>query len=86
MKKYAVKAMKGKEFFYSKKDVIELGNRSKEILDYAINALNDLKTGYFACKDNEVWCICDDEYLLRNYATFKAVIGKNGFRVNRTSW
>ena len=83
MTKYAVKAMKGREFFYSKKDVIELGDRSQKILDCAIDSLNALTEGRFACKDNEVWRVCDDVYVCRDYATWKAIIGKNGFRIRR---
>ena len=78
---YAVKCLKGKEYMYSKELVIELGKRSKKTLEYAIDSLNALKDGKFACKENETWRICDDVYMCKNYAEYKAIIGKNGFRV-----
>ena len=84
MSMYAVKSPKGKEFFYSKKIVIDLGNRTKKVLDYAIDALNALSTPHFlSCEPNEVWRLCDDEYMCKGYANYKAVIGKRGFRVTR---
>jgi len=76
-----VKALKGKEFLYSKHDVIELGNCTKKILDYAIDSLNALTDGRLACKDNEIWRVCDDAFMCKNYAEWKAVIGKKGFKI-----
>ena len=81
MTKYAVKAVKGKEFLYSKKDVISLGDRTQKVLDYVINTLNALTQGHFACAENEVWRVCDDAFMCKNYAEYKAVIGKRGFKI-----
>jgi len=86
MTKYAVKSPKGREFMYSKKNVIELGDRTKKVLDYAIDRLNALTVGDLACKDNEVWRICDDDYMCQHYAVWKAIIGKRGFRLERMGW
>jgi len=81
MKKYAVKAVKGREFLYSKKDVIELGVRTQKILDRVIGSLNALTQGQFVCKDGEVWRVCDDAYMCEYYAEYKAVVGKSGIKI-----
>ncbi len=79
---YAVKAVKGKEYLYSKRQVIDLGKRTEKAYQYAIDSMNNLPVGHtFKCKSDEVWRLCDDEYMCKDYAEYKAIIGKTGFKV-----
>ena len=82
MRKYAVKAQKGREYQYSKENIIDLGNnRTQKTLDKVIDVLNQLTQGTFVCNNNEIWRVCDDDFLCANLATYKMVVTKAGFTI-----
>ena len=83
MKRYAVKAIKGKEFLQSRKDVIDLGSKSLEIHNKIIKILND-KNPLKNLNIKECYFIVDFDKMCfsgKDYASYKIIYGKNNLRL-----
>lgn len=78
MKKVIAKSIKGKEYFYSRKDCYSVSHKKARLVCDILNRLQ------WQLKDNEVWFIHeidDTEYKYCNAAFQQLTAGKTGIKI-----
>jgi hypothetical protein len=79
---FAAKSIIGQEFRYSKRLVISIGKKpSLKKQAYIIKSLNETTAPNFKVNEGETWHIYTDDYLEPLFATYKAIVGKDSFKV-----